>query len=161
MTNEPRLNLPRIAHAVRHDANNALMVLHVNIDMLSRGATSDAAQRQAARAEEATARLEALLHALLATLGRTPGVIEALAPQRVVEDALPLLRAVLGARNPVVVEGAPPASASIDRAGLEAWLLATACDADQQNAMLRLVFEGQALYAIIPDNETKIFLLTP
>jgi len=113
--------LHQAAGKLRHDANNAMMVLASNLELLARTAATDAARRQVARAEEAATRLDALLRATLGMLGRAPGV-EVLAPHLVARDALPVLRAVLGARTPVELAGEAPA-VPLDRAALEAALL--------------------------------------
>lgn len=96
------------APAIQHDANNAIMVLTANLEMLSRTATTDAARRQAGRALDATQRLDATLRAFLALM-RAPSAERSIeAPAETIPGVLPLLRAVLGSRTPVemTLEGA-------------------------------------------------------
>ncbi len=142
--------LHRAAGMLRHDANNAMMVLASNLELLARTAATEAARRQVRRAEEAAARLDALLRATLGMLGREPGV-EALAPHLVVREMLPVLRAVLGSRTPVELEGeAPPVP--LDCAALEGALLRLALAAAGQadpGAALRLVVSGVSGEAVL------------
>jgi hypothetical protein len=142
--------LHRAAGKLRHDANNAMMVLASNLELLARTAATDAARRQVGRAEEAATRLDALLRATLGMLGRAPGA-EAQAPLPLLREVLPVLRAVLGTRTPVELEGeAPPAL--IDRAVAEAALLRLALAVAGQGeagAALRLVLSREAGEAVL------------
>jgi hypothetical protein len=119
--------LCRAAPSVQHEANNALMVLSSNLELLALGAASEAARRQVGRCEEAQRRLDETLRAFLALLRRAPAGPEPLSLPLVVDEVLLVLRAVLGARMPVACLAAPDMRpARCDRALLEAALLALA-----------------------------------
>jgi hypothetical protein len=89
------------APALQHAANNAVMVVTANLELLSRSAPTEAARRQAGRALDATQRLDATLRAFLALMRATPGEKPVAAPAETIPSVLPLLRAVLGSRTPV------------------------------------------------------------
>lgn len=91
------------APSVQHEANNALMVLTANLEMLARGAQTDAARRQASRALEAAHRLDATLRAYLSLMRQPVGEAASAPPTTTIPAILPLLRAVLGSRTPVEV----------------------------------------------------------
>jgi hypothetical protein len=104
---ESRLRALRAAApALQHAANNALMVLGANLDLLARG--GEAASRQAGRARSAAEALEALLRAYLGLM-RAPGAaLVTASPAATVAAVRPLLVAALGSRTPLRVEGAAP-----------------------------------------------------
>lgn len=122
--------LRRVAPAIQHEVNNALMVLASNLELLGRSAAEGAPRRQIDRASQAMQRLDASVRGFLDTARREVGQPAALAPSVALAQALPLLRLALGARFGFELEpteGIWPAA--LDRARLDLALLTLVRDA--------------------------------
>jgi len=122
--------LRRVAPAVQHEVNNALMVLASNLELLGRSAAEGAPRRQLDRATEAMRKLEHTVRGFLDAARREVPDPAGIPPQLVLGQVLPLLRVALGARFGFDVEaedGAWPAA--LDRAQLDIALLALVRDA--------------------------------
>lgn len=122
--------LRRIAPAIQHEVNNALMVLASNLDLLGRGVAEGAPRRQLDRATEAMRRLDVAVRGFLDAARHAAGETAAVAPSVAVTQLLPLLRVTLGARfgfDVEMAEGIWPAS--LDRARFDLALLALVRDA--------------------------------
>jgi C4-dicarboxylate-specific signal transduction histidine kinase len=147
--------LRHAAPAVQHDANNAMMVLAANLDMLGRGARGTPAERPLARAEEASRRLEETLRSFLDLARRPPQDIAETTLRDALEALLPLLRAVLGSRTPLLLDAPDAAAGSVvllDRAALDLGLLAVAravAGAAPAGAPLRLAIAATASEATL------------
>ena len=121
--------LRRVAPAVQHEINNAMMVLAANLDLLARSVgTADAPpQRQLERAVQASRRLEEVMRGFLDCARREAAEMAPLSPATVLRQMLPLLKVALGAR--LGVEMTAPdrlLAVPLDRAALEMALLAVA-----------------------------------
>ncbi|MGX9964686.1 histidine kinase dimerization/phospho-acceptor domain-containing protein [Roseomonas sp. F4] len=125
--------LRRVAPAVQHEINNAMMVLASNLDLLARSVTEEAPRRQLDRAVQASRRLEETIRGFL-DAARREVVDEAPACLALLlRQYLPLLRVALGARLGVALSGPDsPTEVRLDRAALELGLLAMAQDAAGQ-----------------------------
>lgn len=124
--------LRRVAPAVQHDINNAMMVLAANLDLLARsvGDAEGAPRRQLDRAVQASRRLEETMRGFLDCARRAAEEPAKVSPATVLRQVLPLLRVALGAR--LKVEATMPerlVEVRLDRAALELALLALAQDA--------------------------------
>jgi len=124
--------LRRVAPALQHDINNAMMVLAANLDLLARhaGEPGSAGQRQLDRAVQASRRIEEAMRGFLDYARRGVAEPVEVSPAAVLRQALPLLRVALGAR--LGAEMTAPervAAVRMDRAALEMALLAVAQDA--------------------------------
>jgi len=142
--------LRHAAPAAQHAANNALMVVGANLDLLARG--GEAAARQAGRARSAVDGLEALLRAFLGLMRANDGTLETLSPAPTIDAMRPLLAAVLGSRTPLIVEGAAPPLPH-DRARVQAALLDLALAVAGQGAPgdpLRLTLGAEGIHATPP-----------
>ena len=122
--------LRRAAPMVQHEINNALMVLASNLELLGRSAAEGAPRRQLDRAMEATRRLDQAMRGFLDAARRDAAEPAILPPQLAIQQALPLLRVVLGARFGFDLEAAEGVwPAALDRARLDLALLALVRDA--------------------------------
>lgn len=122
--------LRRVAPAIQHEVNNALMVLASNLDLLGRDVADGAQRRQLDRAMEAMRRLDVSVRGFLDAARREAGHPAAVAPSAAVAQALPLLRVALGARFGFDLEPAEGIwPAALDRARLDLGLLALVRDA--------------------------------
>jgi signal transduction histidine kinase len=122
--------LRRAAPIVQHEINNALMVLASNLELLGRGVADGAPRRQLDRAMEATRRLDQAMRGFLDAARRDAAEPAILPPQLAIQQALPLLRVVLGARFGFDLEAAEGVwPAALDRARLDLALLALVRDA--------------------------------
>jgi hypothetical protein len=153
MDDPPEARLRALRHAapaVQHAANNGLMVLGANLDLLARG--GEAAARQAGRARSAVDGLEALLRAFLGLMRANDGTLENACPDQTIGMVRPLLVAVLGSRTPMIVEGAAP-PVPHDRAVVQAALLDLALAVTGQGAPgdpLRLTLAAGEIHATPP-----------
>lgn len=151
--------LRRVAPAVQHEVNNALMVLASNLELLGRSAAEGAPRRQLDRATEAMRRLEATVRGFLDAARREVSDPAGIAPQIALRQALPLLRVALGARFGFEIEaeeGAWPAA--LDRARLDLALLALVRDAVARMAPGARII---ARVANRPPGEVALHLVLP
>jgi signal transduction histidine kinase len=122
--------LRRVAPAIQHEVNNALMVLASNLELLGRSAPEGPPRRQLDRATEAMRRLDQAMRGFLDAARRMAGEPAAIAPSIAVAQALPLLRIALGPRFGFELEPAEGIwPAALDRARLDLALLALVRDA--------------------------------
>ena len=122
--------LRRVAPAIQHEVNNALMVLASNLELLGRSAQEGPPRRQLDRATEAMRRLDQAMRSFLDAARRTAGEPASVAPSVAVAQVLPLLRMALGARFGFELEPAEGIwPAALDRARLDLALLALVRDA--------------------------------
>ncbi|MFM2148788.1 MAG: hypothetical protein RLZZ187_1094 [Pseudomonadota bacterium] len=122
--------LRRVAPAIQHEVNNALMVLASNLELLGRSAPEGPPRRQLDRATEAMRRLDQAMRGFLDAARRMAGEPAAIAPSIAVAQALPLLRIALGPRFGIELEPAEGIwPAALDRARLDLALLALVRDA--------------------------------
>lgn len=124
--------LRRVAPALQHDINNAMMVLAANLDLLARhaGEPGSAGRRQLDRAVQASRRMDEAMRGFLDYARREAAEPVEISPATVLQQVLPLLRVALGAR--LGAEMTAPervAAVRLDRAALELALLAVAQDA--------------------------------
>lgn len=127
--------LRRVAPAVQHEVNNALMVLASNLELLGRSAQDGPPRRQLDRATEAMRRLDQSVRSFLDAARRSAGEPAAIAPSLAVAQALPLLRVALGARFGFELEPAEGIwPVTLDRARLDLALLALVRDAASRMA---------------------------
>ncbi|MDO9501662.1 hypothetical protein [Falsiroseomonas sp.] len=124
--------LRRVAPALQHDINNAMMVLAANLDLLARsaGEPGSAGRRQLDRAVQASRRMDEAMRGFLDYARREVAEPVEVSPATVLQQVLPLLRVALGARLGAELT-APErvAAVRLDRAALEMALLAVAQDA--------------------------------
>jgi signal transduction histidine kinase len=118
-------SLRRAAPAVQHEVNNAMMVLASNLEMLGRAVPEGAPRRQLDRAQEAVRRLDATMRGFLDAARRDAEEPDLACPIAALDQALPLLRVVLGARHGLDREapGMPLPAVRLDRARLDLALL--------------------------------------
>jgi signal transduction histidine kinase len=118
-------SLRRTAPAVQHEVNNAMMVLASNLEMLGRAVPEGAPRRQLDRAQEAVRRLDATMRGFLDAARRDAEEPDLACPIAALDQALPLLRVVLGARHGIDREapGMPLPAVRLDRARLDLALL--------------------------------------
>ncbi|MGG5889831.1 hypothetical protein ACLF3G_22080 [Falsiroseomonas sp. HC035] len=122
--------LRRVAPAVQHEVNNAMMVLAANLDLLSRSVGEGAPTRQLDRAVQASKRLEETIRGYLDAARRQVAEPTLISLVQVMRHSLPLLRVALGARHGAELTTPEKLSpVSLDRAALEVALLAVAQDA--------------------------------
>lgn len=124
--------LRRVAPAVQHEVNNAMMVLAANLDLLTRvvGEAEGAPKRQLDRAIQASRRLEETIRGFLDVARREAVEPASVCPAEVMSQLLPLLRVALGARlGAELTAPARPVAVRMDRAALELALLAVAQEA--------------------------------
>lgn len=117
--------LRRVAPAIQHEVNNALMVLASNLELLGRSALEGPPRRQLDRATEAMRRLDQAMRGFLDAARHSAGEAVAVAPSVAVAQAMPLLRLALGGRftfELAPAEGIWPVM--LDRARLDLALLA-------------------------------------
>jgi signal transduction histidine kinase len=125
--------LRRVAPAVQHEINNAMMVLASNLELLGRSVGDGAPRRQLDRALEATRRLDEAMRGFLDAARRPVTEEAAASPAQALRQVLPVLRVALGARHGIdvtVPEGIW--NARLDRARLDMALLALVQDAQGQ-----------------------------
>jgi signal transduction histidine kinase len=121
--------LRRVAPAVQHEVNNALMVLASNLELLGRTAVEGAPRRQLDRSLEAMRRLDATIRGYLDVARREAEDRAAVPPPVAVAQVLPLLRVVLGSRHGFDLEPAEGIRpVLLDRARLDLALLSLARD---------------------------------
>jgi hypothetical protein len=114
-----------MARAVRHAANNMLMAVQGNLELIARAAAADA--RQAARAERALGSLRqlgALLDAQAQLL--RDDLPDATDPAALLEELRPVLAAVAAGRAVLEVETGGGAAAVVPRPGFELAVVAAA-----------------------------------
>ena len=122
--------LRRVAPAIQHEVNNALMVLASNLELLGRSVVEGAPRRQIDRATQAMQRLDVAVRGFLDAARREAGDPAAVAPLVVIEQLLPLLRVSMGARFGFDIEPAEGIwPAALDRARLDLALLMLVRDA--------------------------------
>ncbi len=96
--------LRRTAPAVQHEINNAMMVMHSNLELLGRSVAEGAPRRQLDRAIEAAKRIEVTIRVYLDAARREVSDPASVSPAVALNGVLPLLRVVLGARHGVDLE---------------------------------------------------------
>ncbi|MBU8537267.1 nitrogen regulation protein NR(II) [Falsiroseomonas tokyonensis] len=146
-------HLRRVAPAVQHEINNAMMVLAANLDLLARSVGEGAPQRQLDRALQASRRLEETMRGFLDAARREVAETSLVSPATVLRQLLPLLRVALGARHGAeLVAPERLTSVRLDRAALEIALLAAV-----QEAAPRLP-HGSRLNAALSEAEAEVLL---
>jgi hypothetical protein len=114
------MSLPDVAAALRHAANNWLMVLVANLDMLARKLPEGSPEaRQLSRAAEAARRLETAIPPFT-RLAAPPGHEETRL-DKLISDLAPLLEVMAGRAIPMELEKLP--HVALPRPGLELALL--------------------------------------
>lgn len=147
--------LRRLAPAVQHEINNAMMVLTANLDLLARsvGDADGAPRRQLDRAVQASRRLDESMRGFLDCARREVAEPVRLSPATVLHQLLPLLRLALGARPGAEVTAPEhPVAVRLDRAALEMALLAVAQDAAGR------IPPGSRLLAEVREREAEVEL---
>ncbi len=140
--------LRRIAPAVQHDINNAMMVLASNLELLGRSVADGAPRRQLDRCIEASKRLDATMRGFLDAARRPVEEPTRASLAQALRQVLPLLAVAAGARHGVdltLAEGVP--EVALDRARLDLALLALVQDAVPglpQGARIGLAVEKRA-----------------
>jgi signal transduction histidine kinase len=125
--------LRRTAPAVQHEINNAMMVLHSNLELLGRSVGEGAPRRQLDRAIEAAKRIEETVRGYLDCARREVAEPVLLSPAVALKGALPLLRVALGARHVLEVEMPDRvAEVRLDRARFDLALLSLVQEAKQR-----------------------------
>lgn len=130
LTTQRHDRLRRIAPAVQHDINNAMMVLASNLELLGRSVADGAPRRQLDRCIEASKRLDATMRGFLDAARRPVEEATRASPAQALRQVMPLLQVAAGARHGVdatLGEGIP--EVALDRARLDLALLALVQDA--------------------------------
>ncbi|NGM21611.1 HAMP domain-containing histidine kinase [Roseomonas stagni] len=130
LTTQRHDRLRRIAPAVQHDINNAMMVLASNLELLGRSVADGAPRRQLDRCVEAQKRLDATMRGFLDAARRPVEEPTRASLAQALRQVLPLLTVAAGARHGVdltLPEGVP--EVALDRARLDLALLAMVQDA--------------------------------
>jgi signal transduction histidine kinase len=119
---------------VQHDLNNLVMVVTANLDLLRKGATTEAQTRQLGRVSEAMTRLEAVTRTLCDQL-RAPkeGLVRASDAVKALRPLLEVLVPKPGALTITLAEDDPPQA--LDRTALAMRLLAAAQAAGKQGPL--------------------------
>lgn len=159
LTTQRHDRLRRIAPAVQHDINNAMMVLASNLELLGRSVADGAPRRQLDRCIEASKRLDATMRGFLDAARRPVEEPTRASLAQALRQVLPLLQVAAGARHGVdltLAEGVP--EVPLDRARLDLALLALVQDAVPglaQGARIALAAEKRdgavALVVTLPD----------
>ncbi|MGK7864571.1 histidine kinase dimerization/phospho-acceptor domain-containing protein [Falsiroseomonas sp. E2-1-a4] len=147
--------LRRVAPALQHDINNAMMVLAANLDLLARsaGEPGSPARRQLDRAVQASRRMDETMRGFLDYARREAAETVEVSPATVLQQVLPLLRAALGARlGAEMTAPERPVAVRLDRAALELALLAVAQDA------VGRIPQGSRLLAEVREVATEVEL---
>lgn len=126
--------LTGLGRPVQHDLNNMVMVITANLDLLRKGAATEAQTRQLGRVTEAMARLEGLVRALCDQL-REPkeGAVRASDAVKALRPLLEVLVSKPGALTITLAEDDKPQA--LDRAALAMRLLAAAQAAGKQGPL--------------------------
>lgn len=159
LTTQRHDRLRRIAPAVQHDINNAMMVLASNLELLGRSVADGAPRRQLDRCIEASKRLDATMRGFLDAARRPVEEPTRASLAQALRQVLPLLQVAAGARHGVdvaVADGLP--EVALDRSRLDLALLALVQDAVPllaQGARVALAAEKRdgavALVVTLPD----------
>jgi signal transduction histidine kinase len=146
--------LRRAAPAVQHEINNAMMVLHSNLELLGRSVGEGAPRRQLDRALEAARRIEETVRGYLDAARREVSDVAVVAVPAALQQVLPLLRVALGARHGIDAEmpRAMP-EARIDRGRLDLALLSLAREAKDRMAA------GARLAARVEERGAEVVLI--
>lgn len=146
--------LRRAAPAVQHEINNAMMVLHSNLELLGRSVGDGAPRRQLDRALEAARRVEETVRSYLDAARREVSDVALVPVPAALKQVLPLLRVALGARHGMDAEmPATMPEARIDRGRLDLALLSLAREAKDRMAA------GTRLSARIEERGAEVALV--